>query len=148
MGLRMMNERSLKEIDLTLDQAISLAQQWYQVCYAAQEASDWLQRHTVTSCQAIMRVVLEGTQSKRALTRVCLRCSITSPYLTSVHRGEQAWTILGSAIRIAQSLGLHRLLQEPSMLTPSEAVLRYGDLWSSRVDREVGRRVWCHLVGA
>lgn len=32
------------------------------------------------------------------------------------------------------------------MLTLSEAVLCYGDLWSSRVDREVGRRVWCHLV--
>jgi hypothetical protein len=50
----MMNERSLQAMDLTLDQAIALAQQWYQVCYTAQEASDWLQRHTVASCQAIM----------------------------------------------------------------------------------------------
>jgi hypothetical protein len=72
--------------------------------------------------------------------------SITSPYLTSIHRGEQAWTALGSAIRVAQSLGLHRLTSEPENLDRAAAVLRYGDIWGSRVDREVGRRFWCSLA--
>lgn len=72
--------------------------------------------------------------------------SITSPYLTSIHRGEQAWTALGSAIRVAQSLGLHRLTPEPENLERAAAVLRYGDIWGSRVDREVGRRIWCSLA--
>jgi hypothetical protein len=54
MGLRMMNRQALCRADLSASDAITLAHDWYQVCRAAQEASDWLQIHSMASCQTIM----------------------------------------------------------------------------------------------
>lgn len=67
------------------------------------------------------------------------------PYLGSVDKGELFWTLAGSAIKVAQSLGLSKLL--PEHVVPAKARARvYGRRFGSLQSREVGRRIWAHLV--
>jgi hypothetical protein len=76
--------------------------------------------------------------------------SVSGQFLASTGRQEEHWTMLGVANKIAFSLGLNKLGSEQPCLSPTgtplglmqSAVERYPHL----VDREIGRRVWLHLV--
>ncbi|KAJ5175444.1 uncharacterized protein N7482_001321 [Penicillium canariense] len=49
-------------------------------------------------------------------------------------------TMFNAAVRIAECLGLHKIKDHPSPLTQNR------DQWEERVEREVGRRVWCQMI--
>lgn len=49
-------------------------------------------------------------------------------------------TMFNAAVRIAECLGLHKIKDHPSSLTQTR------DQWEERVEREVGRRVWCQMI--
>ena len=72
MGLRMMNRHALEQAGLSAFDAIALAHDWYQVCYAAQEASDWLQIHSMASCQTIMWVGIARARVVSSFTDLCV----------------------------------------------------------------------------
>ncbi|EPS30788.1 hypothetical protein PDE_05740 [Penicillium oxalicum 114-2] len=49
-------------------------------------------------------------------------------------------TMFNAAVRIAECLGLHKIKDHPSSMTQTQ------DQWEERVEREVGRRVWCQMI--
>lgn len=49
-------------------------------------------------------------------------------------------TLFNAAVRIAECLGIHKIKDHP--LTPT----RTQEEWEERVEREVGRRVWCQMI--
>ncbi|KAJ5090484.1 hypothetical protein N7532_009168 [Penicillium argentinense] len=49
-------------------------------------------------------------------------------------------TLFNAAVRIAECLGLHKIKDHPAILSPNR------DQWEERVEREVGRRVWCQMI--
>ncbi|KAJ5683120.1 hypothetical protein N7462_006285 [Penicillium macrosclerotiorum] len=49
-------------------------------------------------------------------------------------------TMFNAAVRIAECLGLHKIKEHPASLTHTK------DQWEERVEREVGRRVWCQMI--
>ncbi|KAF7718611.1 Fungal Zn(2)-Cys(6) binuclear cluster domain-containing protein [Penicillium ucsense] len=49
-------------------------------------------------------------------------------------------TMFNAAVRIAECLGLHKIKDHPSCMTQSQ------DQWEERVEREVGKRVWCQMI--
>jgi hypothetical protein len=57
------------------------------------------------------------------------------------NQSDAAWALLGSSIKIAQNLGMHRL--GPESNSPTK---RWPEAWKSFTKRETGRRVWWNLV--
>lgn len=95
------------------DERKELSHRWFQAMNLCLQYSDYMSSHSIFSVQAIATV----THSAHMLGH-----SNSLPVL------------LASAVRIAQSMGLHRLGDE----------VEEGD--SDRlIDRELGRRVWCQL---
>lgn len=90
-----------------------LSHRWFKAMNICLHHSDYMSSHSIFSVQAIATV----THSAHMLG----------------HSNSQS-VLLASAVRIAQSMGLHRLGNE----TDEDGSL---DL----VDREIGRRVWCQL---
>ncbi|OAG06575.1 uncharacterized protein CC84DRAFT_1053897, partial [Paraphaeosphaeria sporulosa] len=75
---------------------------------------DFMSRHTIFSLQAIC---------------------ISGMVANVLGKSDLLITWLNASIRIAQCLGLHRIGDETS-----------GDTWSEAVEKEIGRRVWLKLV--
>ena len=48
--------------------------------------------------------------------------------------------LFNAAVRIAECLGIHKIKNHPSL------VMQTKDAWEERVEREVGRRVWCQML--
>lgn len=49
-------------------------------------------------------------------------------------------TLFNAAVRIAECLGIHKIKEHTATLTHTK------DEWEERVEREVGKRVWCQMV--
>lgn len=49
-------------------------------------------------------------------------------------------TLFNAAVRIAECLGIHKIKDHTTASTPTR------DAWEERVEREVGKRVWCQMV--
>jgi len=49
-------------------------------------------------------------------------------------------TLFNAAVRIAQCLGIHKIKDHTASLTHTK------DEWEERVEREVGKRVWCQMI--
>ncbi|KAJ5273595.1 hypothetical protein N7478_008720 [Penicillium angulare] len=49
-------------------------------------------------------------------------------------------TLFNAGVRIAECLGIHKIKNHP--LTPTKS----QDEWEERVEREVGRRLWCQML--
>ncbi|KAL3703772.1 hypothetical protein TMatcc_009461 [Talaromyces marneffei ATCC 18224] len=95
------------------DERKELSHRWFQAMNLCLQYSDYMSTHSIFSVQAIATV----THSAHMLGH-----SNSHPVL------------LASAVRIAQSMGLHRLGAE----------VEDTDL-QNLIDRELGRRVWCQL---
>lgn len=94
------------------DERKELSHRWFQAMNSCLQYSDYMSSHSIFSVQAIATV----THSAHMLGH-----SNSHPVL------------LASAVRIAQSMGLHRLGNEAES-GPDRLI-----------DRELGRRVWCQL---
>lgn len=100
-------------------EALALAERLFHVAEGVLWCSRFLQRQTFESLQAI---------------------SLMTVYGFGMEDGADAtWALYGSAIKIGQNLGLNRLEEEASDKT-------WAPLWSSRLQREIGRRVWWTFV--
>lgn len=99
--------------------ALGLADNLYHVAEGVLWMSRFLHRQTFESLQAI---------------------SLMTVYGFGLEDGADAtWALCGSAIKIAQNLGLNRLQEE----APGKV---WSPLWRSRLRRELGRRVWWTFV--
>ncbi|QQK44268.1 Fungal transcriptional regulatory protein, N-terminal [Penicillium digitatum] len=49
-------------------------------------------------------------------------------------------TLFNAAVRIAECLGIHKIQDQPNKLA------RNKDEWDEKVEREVGKRVWCQMI--
>lgn len=99
--------------------ALGLADNLYHVAEGVLWMSRFLHRQTFESLQAI---------------------SLMTVYGFGLEDGADAtWALCGSAIKIAQNLGLNRLEAE----APGKV---WSPLWRSRLRRELGRRLWWTFV--
>ncbi|RSH83921.1 hypothetical protein EHS25_005165 [Saitozyma podzolica] len=90
------------------------------------ECADWMQRHRIESLQAFI---------------------IIGPYWCSIDRSEAYWAMLGTATKVAHSLGIHNLGTELGPdATYSQIRRHFGPRWVMAAARETGRRVWYSLV--
>lgn len=95
------------------DERKELSHRWFQAMNLCLQYSDYMSSHSIFSVQAIATV----THSAHMLG----------------HSNSQS-VLLASAVRIAQSMGLHRLGDETEENESQHLI-----------DRELGRRVWCQL---
>jgi hypothetical protein len=69
-----------------------------------------------------------------------LQCVVMmGTYQYNAGMADSHWALSGSAIKIAQNIGLSRLGRESSQQ-------RWPEAWRDPLKREIGRRVWWHLV--
>ncbi|KAG7530449.1 hypothetical protein FFLO_05048 [Filobasidium floriforme] len=130
-GVQFLSDDAYRDLGWDRSDGVDLAQRSWQVVRSALEASDWMRIHSIHAVQAII---------------------VSGQFLASTGRQEEHWTMLGVANKIAFSLGLNKLGSEQPCLSPTgtplglmqSAVERYPHL----VDREIGRRVWLHLLDA
>ncbi|KAM0786827.1 hypothetical protein ACM66B_002256 [Microbotryomycetes sp. NB124-2] len=109
------------QINVTQEEAAQLTKKMFSAAQAVLWASDWMSNHSLESLQCI---VLMGV------------------YQFNVdEQSDSAWALLGSAIKVAQNIGLARLGAE----TEARKQL-WPEAWKSFAKREVGRRVWWNLV--
>ncbi|WOO85297.1 putative transcriptional regulatory protein [Vanrija pseudolonga] len=99
--------------------SMALAEQLYHLAEGIMMCSRFLHRQTFESLQAISLMTIYGYGMEDG--------------------ADATWALCGSAIKIAQNLGLNRLeAEEPGKV--------WTALWGSRLKREIGRRVWWCFV--
>ncbi|KAL1410680.1 hypothetical protein Q8F55_004699 [Vanrija albida] len=99
--------------------SMALAEQLYHLAEGVMMCSRFLHRQTFESLQAISLMTIYGYGMEDG--------------------ADATWALCGSAIKIAQNLGLNRLEAE-------EAGKVWTALWDTRLRREIGRRVWWCFV--
>ncbi|KAM0751752.1 hypothetical protein T439DRAFT_324943 [Meredithblackwellia eburnea MCA 4105] len=105
----------------TPDQAKDLSKTMFSASQTLLFASGFLSSHSLEHLQA---VVLMGV------------------YQYNIDDADAHWSLLGSALKVAQNLGLSRLGAESETRKT-----KWPDAWKSFRRRETGRRVWWNLVG-
>lgn len=100
------------------DEQSTLAKRWYQASIDCLNAGRYQQYHNIYSVQTI------------ASSTICA-------HILGFSNSQSV--LLASAVRIAQSLGLHRLSSSKKQLAQSESA-------SKIVQKELGRRLWQQLV--
>lgn len=124
--------------------------QWLPLYLAVLSASMWTLTNSPlygsngtmssTSCQAMFELATTQIFQSKSLARhtiysvqaICI-CAMVANVLDS---SDQMTVLVNAAVRIAQCLGLHRIPDEESI-----------DMdWLTRIQREVGRRIWWKLV--
>ncbi|KAM0749241.1 hypothetical protein T439DRAFT_315468 [Meredithblackwellia eburnea MCA 4105] len=121
MGYYCLPPHMVAGFSLTPTEKLQKMQEMFGAAQAVLWLSDYLNNQSLESLQAI---VLMGL------------------YQYSVDEQSDAhWSLLGSAIKIAQNLGLSNLVDE-SLRSPSQ----WSPQWASLERREMGRRVWWNLV--
>lgn len=114
------NPRLTSQWGFEADEVEVLSQQWHKACVECLELANFMLHHQLYAVQAISTLTM---------------CAHT------LGNSNQQYVFLGTALRIAQSLRLHRLSLENESINVSsssvdrEAVLR----------KEVGRRLWSQL---
>jgi hypothetical protein len=99
--------------------ALELADHLYRVAEGVLLCSRFMSRHSFEFLQAISLMTIYGFAMEDG--------------------GDGTWTLCGTAIKIAQNLGLNRLEAEG----PGKD---WGEKWNSRLKREMARRVWWTFV--
>ncbi|KAK4057475.1 hypothetical protein OIO90_001544 [Microbotryomycetes sp. JL221] len=121
LALHMIESDVQDQVGFTQEEAAQLARVMFSAAQATLWASDWMTNHSLESLQCI---VLMGV------------------YQFNIdEQSDAAWSILGTAIKVAQNIGLHRLGAE----TEARKQL-WPEAWKSFAKREMGRRVWWALV--
>ncbi|KAL0574464.1 hypothetical protein V5O48_007503, partial [Marasmius crinis-equi] len=105
-------------MNLTFQDAAELAKKMYNAAQLCLWIDNYLENHSLENVQTL---ILMGT------------------YQQNMGDSDSHWALLGSAIKIAQNLGLDRLESETDQKS-------YNGPWKSLVRREVGRRVWWNLI--
>ncbi|KAG7091752.1 hypothetical protein E1B28_008153 [Marasmius oreades] len=97
---------------------LQMAKKMYNAAHACLLLQDYLAHHTLETVQCL---ILMGV------------------YQQNTGDSDSQWALLGTAIKMAQNLGM-------SQLPPESASQAYPAMWQSVVKREVARRVWWNLV--
>ena len=121
------------------------------LCLALQflEASE--RNNLGLSSQQVQTICKNMFSASQALLWMCdflgahslehLQCIVLmGVYQYNVGMADSHWALLGSAIKVAQNIGLSRLGSESQQIFWPEA-------WRDPLRREIGRRVWWQLVG-
>jgi hypothetical protein len=108
--------RELVDVDL---QAIQSTQQLFSAMVQTLYNSNFLSNLSVYSVQAIV---------------------ISTEVAHNLGLSQLNATLFNAAVRIAECLGIHKI-QDPSTKPP-----RSKDEWDEKVEREVGKRVWCQMI--
>ncbi|KAK1215651.1 hypothetical protein PQX77_021715 [Marasmius sp. AFHP31] len=107
-----------QSMNITFQDAAELSKKMYNAAQLCLWIDNYLENHSLESVQTL---ILMGT------------------YQQNMGDSDSHWALLGSAIKIAQNLGLDRLGSESDKKA-------YAGPWKSLVRREVGRRVWWNLI--
>jgi hypothetical protein len=99
--------------------ALALADQLYHVAEGVLWCSRFLNRQTFESLQAISLMTIYGFGMEDG--------------------ADATWALLGTAVKIAQNLGMNRLEAEAADKV-------WSPVWNTRLRREMGRRVWWTFV--
>lgn len=113
------NSRKLRTLlDIDLD-SMQTAQQLFSAMVQTLYHSHFLNNLSICSVQAI---------------------AISTEVAHNLGLSQLNATMFNAAVRIAECLGLHKIKDHPSSLAQTQ------DQWEERVEREVGRRVWCQMI--
>ncbi|KAG7096233.1 hypothetical protein E1B28_003682 [Marasmius oreades] len=107
-----------KVLDNTFEDAAKMSKKMYNAAQLCLWIDNYLENH---SLEGVQTLILMGI------------------YQQNLGDSDSHWALLGSAIKIAQILGVDRLGTESDRKS-------YPGPWKSVVRREVGRRVWWNLI--
>ncbi|KAF9258390.1 hypothetical protein L218DRAFT_731914 [Marasmius fiardii PR-910] len=118
LALHLVEPEICQKFDIASEEAATMSKKMYSAAQICLWMDDFWSNHS-----------LEGVQ--------CLL--LMGVYQKSLDDADSHWALLGSAIKIAQNLGLSHLGSE----TDHRA---YSGSWKSIVKREIARRVWWNLI--
>ncbi|KAF9073319.1 fungal-specific transcription factor domain-containing protein [Rhodocollybia butyracea] len=107
-----------QKLSIGFAEAIELSKKMYNAAQACFYVSDFIGNH---SLEALQCLILMGI------------------YQQNLDEADAHWALLGSAIKMAQNLGISRLGSESDNRS-------YSGMWSSVVKREIARRIWWSLI--
>ncbi|KAJ3772304.1 fungal-specific transcription factor domain-containing protein [Lentinula raphanica] len=105
-------------LNIGFNEATELSKKMYNAAQACMYVSDFIGNH---SLEALQCLILMGV------------------YQQNLDEADSHWALLGSAIKIAQNLGISRLGSESDNKS-------YSGIWTSVIKREIARRVWWSLI--
>ncbi|KAL0062845.1 hypothetical protein AAF712_010301 [Marasmius tenuissimus] len=118
LGLHLIEPEICQRLNIGSQEAATLSKRLYSAAQACLWIDNYESNHTLESVQCL---ILMGV------------------YQQNLDDADSQWALLGSAIKIAQNLGLSRLGSENENRT-------FADPWRSIIRRETARRVWWNLV--
>ncbi|KAJ9092759.1 hypothetical protein QFC19_008614 [Naganishia cerealis] len=119
-------EDMLTRCELSPEERDGLARTYSELTERLFSKVDWAQNHRIETLQAFI---------------------VIGEYWHCFDLSERHWSLLGTAVKVAQNIGMSRLGPEPEgIVTESVARARYGSRWAAAADRETARRVWFSLV--
>ncbi|THU93548.1 hypothetical protein K435DRAFT_189601 [Dendrothele bispora CBS 962.96] len=118
LSLHLIEPGLCRQLNINFTEATELGTKMYSAAQATFYAGNFFANH---SLEALQSFILMGV------------------YRQNVDEADSHWALLGSAIKIAQNLGISRLGSESENR-------KYTGLWKSLVKRETGRRVWWSLI--
>ncbi|KAJ7921327.1 fungal-specific transcription factor domain-containing protein [Mycena leptocephala] len=107
-----------EQLELSFDAAYELARRMYSAAQACLYFDEFIASHSLEHLQCIILMGL---------------------YQQNLDESDAHWALMGTAIKIAQNLGISRLGSEGESR-------QYSAAWRSVVKREVARRVWWMLI--
>ncbi|KAJ4501240.1 fungal-specific transcription factor domain-containing protein [Lentinula lateritia] len=118
LSLHLIEPDTCRILNIGFDEATELSKKMYNAAQACLYVSDFIGNH---SLEALQCLILMGV------------------YQQNLDEADSHWALLGSAIKMAQNLGISRLGSESDNKT-------YTGIWTSVIKREVARRIWWSLV--
>ncbi|KAF8215783.1 fungal-specific transcription factor domain-containing protein [Mycena galopus ATCC 62051] len=118
LGLHLIEPVIRNQLGLSFADTTELARRMYSAAQACLYYDEFIGSHSLEHLQCIILMGL---------------------YQQNLDESDAHWALMGSAIKIAQNLGMSRLGSE-------EEPRKYSAAWRSVVKREVARRVWWLLI--
>ncbi|KAJ4480155.1 fungal-specific transcription factor domain-containing protein [Lentinula aciculospora] len=118
LSLHLIEPEMCRILNIGFDEATELSKKMYNAAQACLYVSDFIGNH---SLEALQCLILMGV------------------YQQNLDEADSHWALLGSAIKMAQNLGISRLGSESENRT-------YKGIWTSVIKREVARRIWWSLI--
>ncbi|KAJ3998905.1 fungal-specific transcription factor domain-containing protein [Lentinula boryana] len=118
LSLHLIEPEMCRVLNIGFDEATELSKKMYNAAQACLYVSDFIGNH---SLEALQCLILMGV------------------YQQNLDEADSHWALLGSAIKMAQNLGISKLGSESDNKP-------YSGIWTSVIKREVARRVWWSLI--
>ncbi|KAJ5763264.1 hypothetical protein N7533_001945 [Penicillium manginii] len=116
------NSQKLRsQVDVNLD-AMQSTQQLFSAMVQTMYSSHFLNNISIYSVQAVV---------------------ISTEVAHNLGLSQLNATLFNAAVRIAECLGLHKIKDHPTVGSQNRD---HRDQWEERIEREVGRRVWCQMI--